>query len=244
MPSSESSSSYKDIAHGYDSQTSDSTIVGLSVTRRLQQIVYSIHEQRLVALILSLLFLASAFIWALNFEFSKKPTLVLRAPSSLKQEAQTLSSSTSVSYDQLAFFIIAVLPRLYAIDGNGHPFLALLQGVVDPGILARVESGFNVLERDLKINHMTQSLTLTSILDVVSDEKLGRAAAYVKGNVCVTFNESRVKFYPYRAKILLAVNPVGLLNPYPFYVLKCEEKIGAKALEWDLQHDNKRFLDL
>jgi hypothetical protein len=227
-----------------DLQISDAKVVGLSIERRLLHIAYAIHEQRLVGLVLVLLFLSSLLIWALNFEISRKPTLVLRAPSSLKQESQRLTRSPSVSYDQLAFFTLAVLPRLYTVDENGYPFLALLQGVVDPTIISRVELGFNQLGGDLKLNHMTQTLTLTAILDVVADEKLGRVAAYVKGYLCITLNASRVKFYPYRAQILLAVNPVGLLNPYPFYVLKCEEKIGAKALEWDLQHDNKRFLDL
>jgi len=244
MLSSETKYPQNEMSLGGDSKKSDANVVGVSMERRILEIAYSIHEQRLVGLVLGILFLAASFIWALNIEISRKPTLVLRAPSSLKQESQKLTRASNISYDQLAFFILAVLPRLYAVDENGYPFLPLLQGVVDPPILNRVEAGFNQLGSDLKLNHMTQSLTLTAIHDVVADEKLGRAAAYVKGYVCITLNESRVKFYPYRAQVLLAVNPVGLLNPYPFYVLRCEEKIGTKALEWDAQHDNKRFLDL
>lgn len=217
---------------------------GLSIQRRIFDMAFSIHEQRLVGVILALLFLASGCVWTINYELSKKQTFVLRAPLSLKQEAQKLTGSVSISYDQLAFFIIAVLPRLYSVDENGYPFLPLIQGLIDPSIISHAEAGFNQLGSELKSNHMTQTLTVTAINDVIADEKLGRAAAYVKGNVCVTLNQARVLFYPYRAQVLLAVNPVGLLNPYPFYILKCEEKIGAKAIEWDLQHDNKRFLDL
>lgn len=212
--------------------------------KRYLNFSWLIHEQRIIAMMLGVLGFAAASVWGLTFTLTVKPTLVVRAAASLKQEAAKFTGTPSVSYDQLSFFITAVLPRFYCVDENGYPFLLLLQGLVDPNLITRVESGFITSAADLKANHMTQSLTITAISDVVADDKLGRAAAYVKGYVSVTLRRTEAQVYPYRAQVLMAVNPIGLLNPYPFYVLKCEEKLGPKALDWDLVHDNKRFLDL
>ena len=214
------------------------------ITKRYFKFAWLLHEQRIIALMLFFLGFATIVVWVLVFKLDIKPTLVIRASASLKQEAIAFTGTPAVSYDQLAFFITAVLPRLYTVDETGYPFLLLLQGLVDPALLTITESGFVASATDIKSNHMTQTLTITAVSDVVADEKLGRAAAYVKGYVSVTLHHNEALFYPYRAQVLLAVNPVGLLNAYPFYVLKCEEKTGPKALDWDLVHDNKRFLDL
>ena len=31
----------------------------------------------------------------------------------------------------------------------------------------------------------------------------------------------------------MEVNPVGRLNPYPFYLLRLEQRTGPEALTWD-----------
>jgi hypothetical protein len=81
------------------------------------------------------------------------------------------------------------------------------------------------------------------VSEVVADAPSRRAAAYVRGYLTVTVRHAEAEFYPWRGQVLLEVNPVGRLNPWPFYLLRFEERTGPKAPDWDLAHDNRRWLD-
>jgi hypothetical protein len=55
----------------------------------------------------------------------------------------------------------------------------------------------------------------------------------VRGYLTVTLRQAEAQFFPWRARTLVALNPVSRLNPYPFYLLRCEERTGPEALDWD-----------
>jgi hypothetical protein len=65
----------------------------------------------------------------------------------------------------------------------------------------------------------------------------------LRGYLTVTVRHAEAQFFPWRARVLLAVNPVSRLNPYPFYLLRCEERTGPEAPAWDEAHDTHGLLD-
>jgi hypothetical protein len=201
-----------------------------------------IHEQRLILLILGVLLADCIAVWTLAFNLGRKPPAVVRAGPSLKEAAAAFYGVPDISYDAVAFFLNGCLPLLYAIDDSGHPLLPLAQGLVAPEVYGDAERRLGASGRDVQANRMTQELALTGVTDVVTDARSGRAAAYVRGYLTVTVRHAEAQFFPWRAQVLLAINPVSRLNPYPFYILRCEERTGPGAPAWDSAHDNRRFL--
>jgi hypothetical protein len=201
-----------------------------------------IHEQRLVLLALGVFLAGCIGVWALAFNLDRKPPVVVRAGPSLKEAAAAFYGVPEVSYDALAFFLHGCLPLLYSIDDSGHPLLPLAQGLVAPDVYSEAERRLNASAPEVQANRMTQELAITGVADVVADARSGRAAAYVRGYVTVTVRHAEAQFFPWRAQVLLAMNPVSRLNPYPFYILRCEERMGPGAPSWDSAHDNRRFL--
>ena len=201
-----------------------------------------IHEQRLILLVLGVLLANCIAVWVLAFDLGRKHPAVVRSGPSLKEAAAAFYGVPDISYDAVAFFLNGCLPLLYAIDDSGHPLLPLAQGLVAPEVYGDAERRLGASGPDVQANRMTQGLALTGIADVVTDARSGRAAAYVRGYLTVTVRHAEAQFFPWRAQVLLAINPVSRLNPYPFYILRCEERTGPEAPAWDSAHDNRRFL--
>ena len=161
---------------------------------------------------------------------------------SLKEAAARFYGFPEVSYDQLAFFLHGCLPLLYAADDSGHPLLPLVQGLVAPEVYREAERRLDGSGPAMLAHRMTQSLTLSGVSDVIADAKSGRAAAYVRGYITVTVRHAEAEFYPWRAQVVLAVNPASRLNPYPFYLLSCEPRTGPSAPGWDRTHRGRDLL--
>ena len=145
---------------------------------------------------------------------------------------------TDISYDQLVFFLHGCLPLLYTVDDGGHPLLPLAEGLIAPAIYEEAEKRLNTDAKEVEANHMTQSLTLTGISDVVADTRSARAAAYARGYVTVTVGHDSTTIFPWRAQVVLQANPVSRLNPYPFYLAELTAKVGPDALAWDRTHSS------
>jgi hypothetical protein len=136
----------------------------------------------------------------------------------------------------MAFFLHGCLPLLVAADDTGHPLLPLVQGLVAPSIYDTAEKSLSQSEPTMAANRMTQALTITGVDQVMADPKSGRAGAYLRGYLTVTLRRAQAEFFPWRAQVVLAVNPVSRLNPYPFYLLRCEQRTGPAASAWDEAH--------
>lgn len=203
------------------------------ILRHYRAFVWVVYEQRLAMLCLAAVGALCGLVWIVAIHVKDKPPVVIRSAGSLKEAAAAFYGAPEISYDQLTFFLHGCLPLLYSIDDGGHPLLPFAQGLVAPEIYRRAESRLRGAEADVAANRMTQALTITGLSDVLADAKSARAAAYVRGYVTVTVGESEVRFFPWRARVLLEANPVSRLNPYPFYVANLEEKTGAEALAWD-----------
>ena len=188
-------------------------------------------------LILGFAAAACALVWSVALNLQRKPAVVVRAAPSLKESAAAYYGAPEVSYDQVAFFLHGCIPLLYATDDDGHAMLPLAQGLVSPEIYGEAEHRLNESGADVAANRMTQTLTITGLTDVVADARSGRAAARVRGYLTVTMRRSEARFFPWRARVLLEVNPVSRLNPYPFYLLRFEQRTGPAALAWDAERD-------
>jgi len=211
--------------------------------RHYRHFSWVIYEQRLVFLVLTFLLMSSALVWSLAWHLQRKPPVVVRAAPSLKEAAAAYYGTPEISYDQMVFFLHGCLPLLYAADDQGHLLLPLAQGLVAPEIYREAELRLDESGKDMLANKMTQNLTITGVADVVADSKSGRAAARLSGYVTVTVHRAEVQFFPWRARVLLEVNPASRLNPYPFYLLRLEQRTGPEALAWDQTPDEANRLD-
>lgn len=212
--------------------------------RHYRHFAWVIHEQRLFVLVLGFLMGGVALVWSTAWHLSRKPPVVVRAGPSLREEAAAFYGAPEISYDQLAFFLQGCLPLLYAADDAvGHPLLALAQGLVAPEIYRAAERRLNESGADIHSHRMTQNLTITEVGQVVADPKSGRAAARLRGMVRITVGQAETRSFPWRARAVLSVNPPGRLNPYPFYLIRLEERTGPDAVAWENSGDNRSLLD-
>jgi hypothetical protein len=205
--------------------------------RHYRHFAWVIHEQRVMVLILGFSLGACALVWSMAWHLRRKPAVVVRAGPSLRAAAEGFNALPEISYDQLAFFLQGCLPLLHATGEAGHPLLPLAQGLVAPDVYREAEQRLDAAGPDVLAHRMTEGLTLTEVSDVVADAKSGRAAAYVRGYLTVTARRAEAQCFPWRARVLLAINPPGRLNPYPFYLAGCEERTGPEAPAWDAARD-------
>jgi hypothetical protein len=201
--------------------------------RHYRNFSWVLFEQRLFLLVLGALLAAGALVWCMALRLREREPVVVRSAPSLKDAAAAYYGTPAISYNQLAFFLNACLPLLYAIDGAGHPLLPLAQGFVAPEIYGAAEARLDRSAKDAKAHAMTQSLAISAITGVVADPASGRAAASVRGTLTVTARRSEARFFPWRARVLVEANPVSRLNPYPFYIVRSDERIGPAAAAWD-----------
>jgi len=213
------------------------------VRRHYWHFAWVIHEQRLMVAMLGVLLAVCGLVWSLSWHLAHKPAVVVRAPPSLKEAAAAFYGAPEISYDQMVFFLHGCLPLLYATDDGERRLLPLAQGMVAPAIYAAAEHRLAEAEPAVLANRITQSLTITGVSDVMSDTRSRRAAAFVRGYVTVTVHHAEAEFFPWRAQVLLEVNPVSRLNPWPFYLLRFEDRAGAAAPGWDKSHDDRQWLD-
>jgi hypothetical protein len=206
-----------------------------SVWRHYRHFSWVLCEQRLLLLVLGALLAAGAMVWCMALHLRDRQPVVVRSGPSLKEAASAYYGAPGISYNQLAFFLNACLPLLYAIDGTGHPLLPLAQGFVAPEIYDAAQARLDRSRKEVLANSMTQALSISAITDVVADPSSGRAAAYVRGYLTVTARRAEARFFPWRARVLVEANPASRLNPYPFYIVRSEERIGPAAAAWDDQ---------
>jgi len=201
--------------------------------RHYRHYSWVVFEQRLLMLVLGSMLAAVALVWCMALRLCDKAPVVVRSAPTLKQAAAAFYGSPDASYSQLAFFLNGCLPLLYAVDGTGHPLLPLAQGLVAPEIYAAAESRLNKSRNEVLAHDMTQVLSILAITGVVADPPSGRAAAYVRGYLTVTARRSEARFFPWRARVVVEASPTSRLDPYPFYLLRSEEKVGPDAPGWD-----------
>lgn len=203
------------------------------VRRHYRQFAWVACEQRLLAVSLGFLLAACGLVWSFALHLRRKPPVVVRAGPSIKEAAAAFTGVPEMSYDQMAFFLQGCLPLLFAADAQGHRWLPLAQGLVAPDIYAAAELRLAADAAAVHAHGLTQRLTVTDVTDVVADGSRRRAAACVRGLLTVTSGDGPARDFPWRGRVLLEVNPVSRLSPWPFYLLRLEQRAGPEALSWD-----------
>ena len=166
-----------------------------------------------------------------------RPLVQVTARPSLAAEAEAFfGSETKVSADDLLFFLNTVLPLMHRIDDRGNPELPLLRGMISPKEYERVEKEMVRLSDLAKKNIAIQNLVVTRVEDVEQDSSGSRISAYVRGYLAIIVQTSnRFTVVPYRAQVLLELNPPSRLNRFPFVLLKRDWRMDKAAIDWDAE---------
>jgi hypothetical protein len=197
-----------------------------------QRFAFVVCEQRLLVMLLAAAAAAAGIVWSLALRMHAKPPLVIRGAPSLKEAAAAFYGAPEVSYDQVAFFLHGCLPLLFAAGREGHPFLALDEGLVAPEICEAAARRLGASRQGMEGGGVAQHLEITSVGDLDSDPGSGRAAASVEGRLVVIVRDREARFFPWKARVLLERSPGGRLNPYPFYLARLEQRAGPAAVGW------------
>lgn len=165
----------------------------------------------------------------------QRPTMQLNAAPSLRAEADAVfGKKTDVNVDDLLLYINTVLPLMHRLDDRGAPELPLLRGLVAPAVFDKAESEAKRSAPLAKKNFVIQSLVVTRVDDVVTDNERGRLSAYVRGYLAIIVQSTnKPVVLPYRAEVLLEMAPPSRLNRFPFVLIRREWRIDKAALEWD-----------
>ena len=192
--------------------------------RHYRHFSWVVYEQRIVLLVLGFFLAGSLWVWRLATHLEARPPLFVRAGPSLREAAAAFYGRPEASYDALALFLQGSVPLLFSTSEAGHPLLPLAEGLVAPEIYRRAQERLDGTAPQVRKNRMTQSLTLTEIDDVADDAASGRAAARLRGFLAVTFDGSGARIFPWAADAVLAANTPGRLDPYPYYLLRLDER--------------------
>ncbi|MGH7995043.1 MAG: hypothetical protein ACREFX_01680 [Opitutaceae bacterium] len=202
-----------------------------AIERRYRAFAWVVHEQRLFALALAALCSACGLVWTAAWQLRTKPAVVVRAGPTLREAAKAFYGVPEISYDQVVFFLHGCLPLLYEADEHGHRWLPLTEGLVAPEIYDAAERRLSSGDAVRAAHGMSQSLALLDVSGFVADPHAGRAAADVRGRLSVAERGAETRTFPWRGRVVLAVNPGSRLDPYPFYLLSLEARSGPSALK-------------
>jgi hypothetical protein len=180
-----------------------------------------------------------------------RPTYLQIGATSLNQASKNFFANdyTQVSpdllFDNLSFFTISTLTPLYQLDVDGANYLKLLQGMVNPDIIQRAQKNFDKNQKNIASKNLVQNLTLEQINAPIFNAQTNTIALFVGGYLSLSLQDDAGnavnRITPYRAKLLLQMTPVSLLDPFPFFLEELTDTFGAEACKkWD--KDNEKFI--
>ena len=171
---------------------------------------------------------------------SRRPMVRVNAPPTLKALSQQYFQVEGLRFDQVATSIITILSLKHHVDDGGAPYFALLQGMVSPEIYRSTELALKKAIVEIRAKRIVQNLNITALRDFESDPKAQRVSCYVRGYIIVNGQQAGSSaVVPYRAEVLLEKTTPGNLNPLPYTLIRCIEKIKKDALAWDSQREKE-----
>lgn len=173
-----------------------------------------------------------------------RPVYTFAGRPSLTEATRAFYAGQDLDKDQLYMFVNYALVTLNQVNHAGAPYMALLQGAIDPAIYKRSRSEVDRSLVDIRKNLLTQSLHIAAITDVIFDDKTQKISAYVMGELAVSSGQapgaSRQAVIPYRARVVMGVATPSKINPFPFFISGLEQRFDKRALEWDAAQLRKR----
>ncbi len=164
--------------------------------------------------------------------------LVVSEPSLSDVVREEMNKGYVSNRDSLEFYTSSVLGIINDIDKSGSQ-MEMLRGLVSPEVYDRVFKRVTKNLPTIRRNLISQSLTVESIGNIVQSADGNRVSVYVRGTLSIVqeMGEKGPTFrkVPYRAKLICdAVIPTSS-NHQHFYLVDLEERVGAKASDWDLE---------
>jgi hypothetical protein len=183
-----------------------------------------------------ILALVGLLIWSAVFRLKNRTTGYVALGPSLSQQMAEVAP-VSIKYDILMLFLRQTLGTLGQIDDKSMgSAVDSLRGIVHPSIIAATKKTNESKRKSIQEMGVIQDLHIEKIRNVVADEAKGQVRLFVHGFIPVTIERgetgTRLVRVPYVARVVLEKTLPGDLNPFPFYMLEREERIGASALSW------------
>lgn len=186
-----------------------------------------------------LLMLFTVIIYFAVFSIDRTVPIEVRPETNLK-EALMPEDQQQVNQDEVTKFIINELTALYRIDDNGTPYFPLSRGYVSPEIYQEFDQQNSANMKMIKEESLIRALHIGRVLNILSNQKTGNIAAYVRGYLTIfkkpRTNRTTVDILPYRAKVILVTNIRNEANPTPFYMIELQVASQDQIEQWDLEN--------
>lgn len=172
---------------------------------------------------------AAAALWAATTVLLARPVPVLAGSPPLEDAiADDTARRLEVDRDSLEFFIRGVLSILNDPGTQDSQGRRLLEGLVAPGVLRRIERERAAAGHLLRRAGGRSWLQWESLDRIVADPATGRVRAEAAGWLTAGDQDGRwLARLPYRARLLLEENTPSAVNPHRFYVVNLEELAGG-----------------
>lgn len=171
-------------------------------------------------------------LWFAVFLLAKRDYMVIDLPPSLAERIETEFGESNTSRDSFDRSLVLNLQIMNQHDFSTQPNVALLRGAVNPDIYTKVLERYNVNKATFQAKGIIQNLTVTKIENVFRSVNGKRLSATVRGYLTiVTFPDGKNKdavIIPYRARVVVLVQPKSRLNPERYYLLQVEEASGQE----------------
>ena len=139
-----------------------------------------------------LLMLFTVIIYFAVFSIDRTVPIEVRPETNLK-EALMPEDQQQVNQDEVTKFIINELTALYRIDDNGTPYFPLSRGYVSPEIYQEFDQQNSANMKMIKEESLIRALHIGRVLNILSNQKTGNIAAYVRGYLTIFKNREPIE---------------------------------------------------
>lgn len=180
---------------------------------------------------------------ALSYAITHRGLMVIDLPESLRSQVYTQYATTDPDRDEFDRFVLSTLGTLHQFDYKSSPNIEILKGLVNPDIYMKVQQSYQASSEQIHTKGIIQELHISKIDNVYPSVNGKRYSATVKGylNVSSTINDRKTqKFLPYRARVVVRLQPPSILNKSGYYLTQLSEFAGdepARKFDAEIKAD-------
>lgn len=201
-----------------------------------------------------LVIIACAMVWAIIYMISNRNLVVIDLPKNLEQRVFDTYKQNNFERDEVERFVIANLVILRSFDFRAQGNLPLLQGLVNPDILNKVQQSYSANKDNITRTGMIQVLAPPQVNTMFVEEEMvnknkmvKRAQIYVSGYLTITTlpkgRSQFTKIIPYRAQLQVLRTPQSVINRSDYYITEITEVAGeeqAKRFDALVQREKEK----
>lgn len=158
--------------------------------------------------------------------------MVIDLPDSLRDRAYRQFDIKGVDRDEFDRFTMGTLTMMHQFDFRNMPNVELLKGLVNPDVYMAVQSRYNKNAQSIRSKGIIHDLHITAIENVYPSVNQKSYSATVKGYLNVSsfaHDKKEVQFLPYRARVVVRVQPNTSINRSGYYLMQIHEFAGDEA---------------